>query len=156
GEKFIDTNINISKTSGNISKIEINDEFVRDTVGARLNKDCEIIINNNVDLSTGILMRAGIVRVNGSAGKNTAALLNGGTLIINGNCDDFTAVEMKKGTLIVNGNAGKFLGAKKVAGTILAKDGSPIHPTKKYNLSESDKTTLTNYMINSTGFSKFE
>lgn len=50
GEKFIDTNINISKTSGNISKIEINDDFVRDTVGARLNKDCEIIINNNVDL----------------------------------------------------------------------------------------------------------
>ncbi|MGL4669580.1 MAG: hypothetical protein ACRCVG_03135 [Methanobacteriaceae archaeon] len=158
-EKFIKANI--SKNSKKISKIELNDDFVRDTVGARLNKDCEIIVNNNVDLSTGILMKKGIVRVNGtntklSAGKNTAALLNGGTIIINGNCDDFTAVEMKKGLLIVNGDAGKFLGAKKVSGVILAKNGSSIHPTKKHILWDNDKATLTKYMINPTGFSKFE
>lgn len=102
-------------------KFEINDRIIRDTVGARLDKDVEIIVNNDVDLSTGILMKKGVVRVNGNTGNNTAALLNGGIVIINGNCDDFTSVEMKNGIVIVNGNAGKFLGAKKTGGKIFAK-----------------------------------
>ena len=143
---------------GNLSGriLEIDDGRIRDTVGARLDNDYEIILNSNVDLSTGILMKKGIVRINGNAGNNTAALLNGGTIIIDGNCDDFTAVEMKKGTVIVNGNAGKFLGPKKVSGTIYAKKASPIHPTKEYKLNNADKLILQNHKINPSGFSKFE
>lgn len=38
-------------------------------VGARLDKEFEIIVNNNVDLSTEILMKKRVVRVNGNAGK---------------------------------------------------------------------------------------
>ncbi len=94
-------------------KFIIDDGTVKDTVGARLDADAEIIKKGDVDLSTGILMRRGTVRINGNAGKNTGALLNGGTLIINGNTDDFTAIDMIKGTIIVNGNAGKFLAANK-------------------------------------------
>ena len=143
---------------GNLSGriLEIDDGRVRDTVGARLDSDYEIILNGNADLSTGILMKKGIVRVKGNAGNNTAALLNGGTIIIEGDCDDFTAVEMKKGRVIINGNAGKFLGPKKVSGTIYAKEGSSIHPTKQYNLNNEDKIILQNHKINPLGFVKFE
>lgn len=137
-------------------KLEINDKIVRDTVGARLDDDFEIVLNGNADLSTGILMKDGVIRVKGNVGNNTATLLNGGTVIIDGNCDDFTAVEMKKGTVIVNGNAGKFLGPKKLSGTIYAKKGSPIHPTKEYKLSNEDKIILQNYKFNPSGFVKFE
>ena len=136
--------------------LEINDGIIRDTVGARLDKNVEIIINSNVDLSTGILMKGGIVRVNGNAGNNTAALLNGGTIIINGDCDDFTSVEMKNGIVIVNGNAGKFLGAKKTGGKILAKKGSSIHPTSLKKLDNDDKNLLQKFKINPSNFLKFE
>lgn len=143
-----------AKLSGR--KLEIDDSYIRDTLGARLNKDCEIILDGDADLSTGILMKKGVVRINGSCGNNTAALLNGGTVIIDGNCDDFTAVEMKKGTVIVNGNGGKFLGPKKISGTIYAKEGSSIHPTKQYPLNNEDKLILQNHKINPSGFIKFE
>lgn len=138
------------------NKLEINDGLIRDTLGARLDGDYEVILNGNADLSTGILMKKGIVRVNGNGGNNTAALLNGGTVIIDGNCDDFTAVEMKKGTVIINGNAGKFLGPKKISGVIYGKQGSPIHPTKEHELTNEDKITLQNYKFNPKGFIKFE
>ncbi|MCL2157031.1 MAG: hypothetical protein FWH54_03310 [Methanobrevibacter sp.] len=147
--KLIDSNL-----SGKI--LEINDGIIRDTIGARLDLDTEIIVNSDVDLSTGILMKKGIVRVNGNAGNNTAALLNGGTIIINGNCDDFSSVEMKKGILVVNGDAGKFLGAKKTGGTIFAKKGSPIHPTSEKKLDNEDKNLLTMLKFNSSNFFKFE
>jgi len=136
-------------------KIVINDRIVRDTVGSRLDMDSEIVLNGDVDLSTGILMRKGRVRINGNAGKNTAALLNGGTVVINGNCDDFTAIDMIKGFIIVNGDAGKFLAANKKSGTVLAKKGSPIPPTKEMNLSGEDNSTLLKLGFNPKGFKKF-
>lgn len=136
--------------------ILINDRIVRDTVGSRLDKDAEIIVNGNVDLSTGILMRNGTVKVNGNAGKNTGALLNGGTVIINGNCDDFTGIDMIKGSIIVNGNAGKFLAANKKIGTLFAKNGSPIPPTEEKNISSEDSAMLLKMGFNPREFKKFE
>lgn len=138
------------------NKLLIDDGTVKDTVGARLNKDAEIILNGNVDLSTGILMRKGRVRINGSAGKNTGALLNGGTVIINGNTDDFTAIDMIKGNIIVNGDAGKFLAANKKKGIILAKKGRPIPPAEEKTLSIDDRNLLLGYGLNPKGFQKFE
>ncbi|MEL7669829.1 hypothetical protein [Methanobacterium sp.] len=137
-------------------RIIIDDGMIRDTVGSRLDGDKEIIVNGNVDLSTGILMRKGTVRINGNTGKNTAALLNGGTVIINGNCDDFTAIDMIKGSIIVNGNAGKFLAANKKSGVVFAKTGSPIPPVKEKNLSSEDSNTLLKYGFNPREFKKFE
>ncbi len=138
------------------NRFVIDDGIVRDTVGSRLDEDKEIIVNGNVDLSTGILMRKGTVRINGSTGKNTAALLNGGTVIINGNCDDFTAIDMIKGSVIVNGNAGKFLAANKKGGAVFAKDGNPIPPVKEKNLDSNDSNTLLKYGFNPREFKKFE
>lgn len=137
-------------------RLIIDDGTVKDTVGARLNRDAEIIFNGKVDLSTGILMRKGTVQINGPAGKNTGALLNGGTLIINGNTDDFTAIDMIKGKIIVNGDAGKFLAANKKSGVILAKKGRPIPPADEKPLSSGDRTLLLNYGLNPQGFKKFE
>ncbi|MDY9922614.1 hypothetical protein [Methanobacterium sp.] len=134
----------------------INDGTVKDTVGARLNADVDIIKQGNVDLSTGILMRKGSTRINGKAGKNTGALLNGGTIIIDGNTDDFTAIDMIKGTIIVNGDAGKFLAANKKKGIILAKNGSPIPPVDEKPLQSADQQLLISQGFNPSGFKKFE
>ncbi|WP_414469402.1 hypothetical protein [Methanobacterium sp. ACI-7] len=136
--------------------ILIDDGCVRDTVGSRLDKEAEIVVNGNVDLSTGILMRKGTVRVNGNTGKNTGALLNGGTIVINGNCDDFTGIDMIRGMIVVNGDAGKFLAANKKSGVVIAKKGSPIPPTAEKNLSSEDSTTLLNLRFNPREFKKYE
>lgn len=136
--------------------ILIDDEVVRDTVGSRLDKNAEIVVNGDVDLSTGILMRNGIVRINGNAGKNTGALLNGGTVVINGNCDDFTGIDMIKGSIIVNGNAGKFLAANKKRGVVFAKTGSPIPPAQEKSLNSGDSTNLLKLGFNPREFKKFE
>lgn len=138
-------------------KLLIDDGTVKDTVGARLNQqDAEVIMNGDVDLSTGILMRKGTVHINGQAGKNTGALLNGGTVIIDGNTDDFTAIDMIKGIIIVNGDAGKFLAANKKNGIILAKNGRPIPPCKEQPLSSNDQNILTKHGFNPSSFKKFE
>jgi formylmethanofuran dehydrogenase subunit C len=134
----------------------IQDGTVKDTLGARLDRDLQIIFQGNVDLSTGILMRQGVVRVNGNAGKNTGALLNGGTVVINGNTDDFTAIDMIKGQIIVNGDAGKFLAANKKTGYVLAKKGSPIPPVTKKKLETSDHNLLLTMGIRPHSFKKFE
>jgi len=134
----------------------INDGTVKDTVGARLNADVDIIKQGNVDLSTGILMRKGSTRINGNTGKNTGALLNGGTIIIDGDTDDFTAIDMIKGTIIVNGDAGKFLAANKKNGIILAKNGSPIPPVDEKPLQSADQQLLISQGFNPSGFKKFE
>lgn len=138
------------------NKLEINDGLVRDTIGTRLDVNYEITVNGDVDLSTGVLMKKGLVRVNGNAGKNTAALLNGGTVIINGSCDDFAAVDMLGGVLIVNGNAGTFMAANRKSGVIYAKKASAIYPTKEHKLNNEDKNILLNTGFNSKGFSRFE
>jgi formylmethanofuran dehydrogenase subunit C len=148
GEKLIDAEL-----MGN--QLVIDEGHIRDTVGARLNTNAEIIHNGDVDLSTGILMRQGVVRVNGNAGNNTGALLNGGTVVIHGKCDDFSAIEMIKGTLVVNGDAGKFMGAQRKKGIIFAKKGSPIPPTEERDMDENDRNMLLRLGMNPNHFKKF-
>ena len=138
------------------NKLLIDDGTVKDTVGARLNKDAEIIKNGSVDLSTGILMRKGTVRINGPAGKNSGALLNGGTLIIDGDTDDFTGIDMIKGMIVVNGDAGKFMAANKKSGEILARKGRPIPPASEKPLSNEDRNIILSSGFNPKSFKKFE
>ncbi len=137
------------------NRLIIDDRRVRDTIGARLDVEAQIIHKGNVDLSTGILMKRGIVKVDGNAGRNTGALLSGGTVIIDGNADDFTAIDMKSGTIIINGDGGKFLGAQRKGGTILAKSGKPVPPTFESELTEEDKQTLIRFGFNPHSFKKF-
>ena len=138
------------------NKLFIDDGTVKDTVGARLDKEVEVVLNGNVDLSTGILMRKGTVKVNGNAGKNSGALLNGGKLVINGDTDDFTGIDMIKGLIVINGNAGKFMGANKKNGTILAIKGNPIPPTSINQVETSDLQQLINLGFNPSKFKKFQ
>lgn len=143
--ELLDTNRNEKVLSPNTLKkghMILNDNVIRDTVGARLESGADITINGNVDLSTGILMKNGTVTVNGNAGKNTGSVLRGGTVIINGDTGDFTASDMVSGTIIVTGDSGKFLGAKRKGGKIYAKTGSSVPPTKKYDLNSEDKNFL--------------
>jgi formylmethanofuran dehydrogenase subunit C len=133
----------------------IDDEMVKDTVGARLDVDGNITVNGNVDLSTGILMRKGRVRINGNAGKNSGALLNGGTVVINGNTDDFTGIDMMHGNIIVNGNAGKFMAANKKNGNLFAHSGHPIPPTTEKSVTSSDQQFLIGLGFNPRKFKKF-
>ncbi len=137
------------------NKLIINDNMVKDTAGARLDINKEIVLEGDVDLSTGILMRQGVVRINGEAGKNTGALLNGGIVIIDGNTDDFTGIDMIKGVIIVNGDAGKFLAANKKNGKILAWKGSPIHPCKENKLNKEDQQLLIAHGFNPLKFKKY-
>lgn len=137
-------------------KFIIDDGTVKDTVGARLDFEAEIVKKGDVDLSTGILMRKGTVLIKGNAGKNTGALLNGGTVIIEGNTDDFTAIDMIKGKIIINGNAGKFLAANKKNGKILAKKGSPIPPTEEKTLQNADQQSLIAHGFNPRDFKRYE
>lgn len=140
----------------NNNKLIIDDGTVKDTIGARLDVEGEIVFNGNVDLSTGILMRKGCVKINGNTGKNTGALLNGGRVIINGNTDDFTGIDMIKGLIVVNGDAGKFMAANKKRGSIIAHEGNPIPPTTIKALKPSDQQQLINYGFNPRKFHKFE
>jgi formylmethanofuran dehydrogenase subunit C len=138
------------------NKLFIDDGTVKDTVGARLDKEVEVVLNGDVDLSTGILMRKGTVKIDGNAGKNSGALLNGGKLVINGDTDDFTGIDMIKGLIIINGNAGKFMGANKKNGTILAIEGNPIPPTSLNQVETSDLQQLINLGFNPGKFKKFQ
>lgn len=137
------------------NRLMIDDGRIRDTIGARLNVEAQIIHEGDVDLSTGILMEKGIVKVNGDAGRNTGALLSGGTVIINGDADDFTGIDMRSGTIIINGDAGKFMGAQRKGGTILAKSGKPVPPTSETKLTEEDKQTLIKFGFKPQSFKKF-
>ncbi|ADP76909.1 glutamate synthase alpha subunit domain protein [Methanothermus fervidus DSM 2088] len=137
------------------NRLTINDGRIRDTIGARLDVEAEIIHKGDVDLSTGILMKKGVVIVKGDAGKNTGALLSGGTVIIDGNTGDFSGIDMKDGILIINGDAGKFLGAQMKGGKIFVKSGKPLPNISKANLNNKDKTILAKYGFKPYNFKKF-
>ncbi|SCM56692.1 putative protein MTH_238 [Methanothermobacter wolfeii] len=148
GEKLLGATL-----TGN--RMVIDDGHVRDTLGARLDADAEIVHKGDVDLSTGILMRKGTVRVKGDAGKNTGALLSGGTVIIDGDCDDFSGIDMRSGYLIVNGDAGKFMGAQRKGGVILARKGKPVPPTSENELTGEDKNLILKAGFNPQHFRRF-
>lgn len=139
----------------NGNQMIINDDMIKDTVGARLDVDGIITVNGNMDLSTGILMRRGSVRINGNTGKNTGALLNGGTVIVNGNTDDFTGIDMIKGNIIVNGDAGKFMAANKKNGNLFVHSGNPIPPTAQKSVNSSEQQCLVRLGLNPKKFIKF-
>jgi formylmethanofuran dehydrogenase subunit C len=140
----------------NDNKLIIDDGTIKDTVGARLDQDVEVVVNGDVDLSTGILMRNGTVLINGNAGKNTGALLNGGKIVINGNTDDFTGIDMIKGCIIINGDGGKFMAANKKNGTIMAFKGSPIPPVSLRPVNPEEQKQLINLGFNPGKFKKFQ
>lgn len=99
----------------------IRDGISRDTVAARCDCDCAVLVKGDAGMSTGILMKKGRVRVDGNAGMNTGVLLSGGTVIVDGDAAEFTGTYMWSGTIVVSGSTGSFSGAKMHGGAMLLR-----------------------------------
>ncbi|MDD1749823.1 MAG: tributyrin esterase [Methanothrix sp.] len=122
--------------------ILIADGILRDTVGARNAANREIRVRGDAGMSTGILMKSGLIDVSGSSGRNTGVLMKGGRIVIRGDSEDFTGVEMQGGEIFVGESAGSFACAKMRGGAIYAKKGKPLPPAKVQALSSTEQTTV--------------
>lgn len=122
--------------------IIVADGILRDTVGARNAAGREIRIKGDAGMSTGILLRSGLINVLGSADRNTGVLMKGGRIVIRGNCKDFTGEEMRGGEIFVGESAGNFACAKMLGGAIFAMKGKPLPPAKVHALSAAEQTAV--------------
>jgi formylmethanofuran dehydrogenase subunit C len=118
------------------------DEVLRDTLGARNSADKIIRVQGDVGMSTGILMRSGLIDVSGNAGRNTGVLMSGGRLVIKGSTDDFTGAEMRAGEIFIGGNAGSFACAKMRGGRIYAREGKPLAPARAHVLRPEEQAAV--------------
>jgi formylmethanofuran dehydrogenase subunit C len=108
--------------------LTIRDGILRDTLGARNPLDKTIHLQGNAGMSTGILMRSGLIVVMGDAGQNTGVLMQGGRIVVRGRCGDFTGTEMRGGEILVEGDAGSFTCARMRGGVVYARVGKSVPP----------------------------
>lgn len=120
----------------------VRDGVPRDTLGARNQCNRELRIEGDVGMSTGILMRSGLIYVSGSADRNTGVLLRGGRIVIKGSTGDFTGSEMRGGEIYVEGNAGGFACGKMKGGTVYAKSGKPLSPAQTRMLKAEEQVLV--------------
>ena len=110
--------------------LAIKDGMIRDTLGAR-NPTCkEIIMQGDAGMSTGILMRSGLIEIEGDARANTGVLMQGGRIVVLGRTGDFTAAEMRAGEIIIDGDAGSFACARMRGGSVYARQGKSVPPAR--------------------------
>ncbi len=119
--------------------LEIRDGILRDTLGARNQCDRALQIKGDVGMSTGILMRSGLIDVSGSADRNTGVLMRGGRIVVRGRTGDFTGSEMKDGEIFVARDAGGFACGKMKGGAVYAKAGKPLPPAKMLLLNAEEQ-----------------
>ncbi len=106
----------------------LKDEFIRDTIAARLGSGMKVVVDGDAGMSTGILMKQGLVRVEGSAGQNTGVLLSGGTVVV-GNTGEFAGTGMRDGILVIGGKSKGYVGAGMKGGTVFYKGDAMVKPT---------------------------
>lgn len=123
------------------SRLVICDGILRDTLGARNRVDKAIGVAE-AGMSTGILMRAGLLDVSGCSGSNTGVLLSGGRIIIRGSTGDFTGAEMRKGEIFVGKNAGSFACARMRGGSVYAREGKAVPPAKERMLEPAEQAAV--------------
>jgi formylmethanofuran dehydrogenase subunit C len=116
------------------STLTLADGMVRDTVAARLDVDSVVIVDGDVDLSTGILMKKGRVIVEGDAGMNTGVLLDGGRVVIKGDVGEFAGTDMRSGELLIGGRAQGYIGANMKGGSIYVKGNVKTIPPAKLGM----------------------
>lgn len=114
------------------------DGLLRDTIGARMAADRIITLRGNAGMSTGILMRSGLIDIYGNADRNTGVLMKGGRIVVRGNAGDFTGIEMHGGEMFIEGNAGSYMCSKMKAGAVYAKDGKSVPPAKAQMLNAAE------------------
>jgi len=130
-------------------KLVLTDGILRSTVAARCMKEAKVHVRGDVGISVGILMRKGLVVVEGNAGMNAAALLNGGTVVVLGDTSEFLGVELKKGVALVKGNAKGYVGAKMTGGRIICRRTKPIPPVRGKKLETEDLALLSKFGVSS-------
>ncbi|RLG24093.1 hypothetical protein DRN77_03120 [Methanosarcinales archaeon] len=110
------------------SRLTLSDGILRDSIAARCSADRTVVVNGNADISVGILMKSGELRICGDVGMNAGALLAGGTVVIEGNAGEFAAADMRSGVLIIKGRSKGFVGGKMSGGVIFLKGGGAVIP----------------------------
>lgn len=118
----------LEPNSADRNGLTICDGILRDTLGARNPTDKAIHLEGDAGMSTGILMRSGLIEVMGDAGQNTGVLMQGGRIVVSGRCGDFTGAEMRGGEIMVGGDAGSFTCAKMRGGTVYARNAKNLPP----------------------------
>jgi formylmethanofuran dehydrogenase subunit C len=119
------------------------DGILRDTLGARNPTDRTVRLLGEAGMSTGILMKAGLIDVHGGAHENTGALMRQGRLIVRGKTGDFTGVEMSGGEIFVLGDAGSYACHKMRGGCIYAREGKPLPPAGSRPLRPAEQTLVS-------------
>lgn len=143
GDEFSDGSNSFTYTDGDVPCLVLADGSIRDTVGARLNRDARVFVDGDVSLSTGILMKRGVVEVDGDAGMNTGALLSGGTVVVRGSTGEFAAADMRSGNLIVTGRTDGYMCANMRGGAVFVKrEVKVIPPARQCPATDSDLKML--------------
>lgn len=124
----------------------VSDGILRDTIGARNPADRSVRILGEAGMSTGILMRAGRIDVQGSAQENTGALMRGGRLIVRGDAGDFTGVEMRGGEIFITGDAGSYACHRMKGGSIYARGGKPLPPAASRPLRPAEQALVASVL----------
>lgn len=139
-EEIVDSNQLEGKT------LILSDNVKRGTIASRCNCEVEILIKGDVYNGCGLLMRKGVLIIEGNAGMNTAAHLDGGTVIVKGKCGEFAGAFMKNGYLLAEEVKG-YAGADMKDGVILTHKKANISPpAKKGKLGKQDIELLKKYM----------
>ena len=128
-------------------RLTLNDGVLRDTIAARCSADCSVVVNGDADLSVGMLMKRGELRVCGNVSMNAGTLLAGGTVIIEKNAGEFAAADMRSGVLIIKGKSKGFVGGKMKGGVVFIKGvGAAIPPVRKVPMDGEDYRLLMRTM----------
>jgi formylmethanofuran dehydrogenase subunit C len=122
--------------------LHICDGILRDTTGARMSTSRAIFLDGRAGMSTGILMRSGLIDISGNADRNTGVLMGDGRIVVRGDAGDFTGAQMRGGEMIIAGNAGSFICADMKGGAVYAKDGRPVPPARVRMLSASEAANI--------------
>jgi formylmethanofuran dehydrogenase subunit C len=132
---------------GDVPCLVLADSVLRDTVGARCERDARVMVEGDVSLSTGILMRKGTIYVDGNAGMNTGTLLAGGTVVVRGDVGEFAAADMRAGNLIIAGKSRGYMCANMRGGAVFAKrEVKVIPPAAQCQPSDSDLKLLVDVL----------
>jgi formylmethanofuran dehydrogenase subunit C len=122
--------------------LAICDGILRDTIGARNPSDKTVRLRGDAGMSTGILMRSGLIDISGDADRNTGVLLAGGRIVIKGSTGDFTGAKMRGGEIFVAKDAGSFACAKMRGGAVYAREGKPLPPAQARLLGPSEQAAV--------------
>ncbi len=132
---------------GDVPCLVLADGVLRDTVGARCERDVRVIVRGDVSLSTGILMHKGTIIVEGDAGMNTGTLLSGGTVVVRGSAGEFAAADIRAGTLIITGKSSGYMCANMRGGAVFVKrDVKVIPPARQCQPLDSDLKLLVDVL----------